>query len=742
MRGSRIEQAVDFLSFWFEDCEGFIELRAIRGDEVDRAFFRLDQLEEATAWAARCEDFNIYFGACTRKDDSSGKKDNLYDLPGLWVDFDFKDFESGEDQVIKTLKGFRPQPSLLVHSGGGIHAYWKFRKPVPPTPELESMLKGLCRHLHGDLGATDLPRILRVPGTWNHKYEPIRPVKILHITEMTHSPEVFEEYYAEVPPDAPPVTQDLEKVPEDLPERFMKLLKYNPRIRALWERDPAVKFPSGKQSDSEYAYALMWECGANGFSDPQCAAILQHFYNQPDTKALHPEKEARTLRAAQQGRERCKASELFRSETIVEDGGDLEPGPVIEMGASRETESGDAREQLPAEAPKEDLPRFPEEAYVGLAGEFAATYAERLESPQQFFYLDYLTFLGAIISPHVRLDSQLREEPRIYGVKVGESSLSRKSSSQIEVIRFFEPLREYRDDRIIVSYGAGSAEGLAKRMEKNPGVPVILVYDEFRAFVNKAGVQGSVLLPMVTSLFSTTVYDNMTKHSEISVRDAHLSIIAACTKDTFITMFKPNFRAIGLLNRLLIVTGRREKIRPIPKPIPENVLERLRKRTEQYIMRAEKEKPAITFTAEGQQRWEEWYRALPESPHSARLDTYGLRLLMLFAITSESKKIDRPLVDAVIAFLEYEYNVRRELDPLDADNAIARMEQCILRHLSKGRMSDSRLQSLCHVRRTGVWVYEQAIKNLKRQGWIGSKSVGRGVNLWLTEAGAETDRAA
>src|SRR5262249_11198625 len=129
---------------------------------------------------------------------------------------------------------------------------------------------------------------------------------------------------------------------------------------------------------------------------------------------------------------------------------------------------------------------------------------------------------------------------------------------------FFAPLLQSRE--IKICYGAGSAEGLQKVMEQSPST--LLVYDELRSFVDKAGVQASVLLPMVASLFHRTKYQNCTKHSEILLSDAHLSLVSACTQDTFTTMFSPQFRNIGFLNRLFVVTGRRQTRHPIPNRVP------------------------------------------------------------------------------------------------------------------------------------------------------------------------------
>lgn len=389
-------------------------------------------------------------------------------------------------------------------------------------------------------------------------------------------------------------------------------------------------------------------------------------------------------------------------------------------------------EPLPAEAPETDLPPFPEVAYQGVAAEVARAYAEVIEAPLAFLYMDTLTFLGALVAPRVRLDSQLPEEPRLFTVKVGPSWSSRKSSSQDCIERFYGPILE---DRLTMCYGTGSAEGLANRMKS--GLPGLLIYDEFRSFVDKSSVQQSVLLPMVATLFSRTVYENATRASEIRLTDAHLSLVGACTTETFTTMFTPQFRNIGFLNRLFVVAGKRTTLKPLPEAVRFEAVKRLQDRVLAQVERAEQNKPLLSFDAEARRRWEEWYRAMPETPYAARLDTYGLRLLMLYAVTTESWKITRPLVDAVLPLLDYELAVRRELDPVDAEGVVARMERLILRHLNKGRMTATRLQDLVNVKHYGLWCFEQAMRNLRAQDWIGQVRAGRGLALWLTEAGRE-----
>lgn len=72
-------------------------------------------------------------------------------------------------------------PTLIVDSGGGLHAYWLLREPldIKEAPEAGQIMRRLAAVLSGDV-VCDPPRILRLPGTHNHKQAPPRPVRLLH----------------------------------------------------------------------------------------------------------------------------------------------------------------------------------------------------------------------------------------------------------------------------------------------------------------------------------------------------------------------------------------------------------------------------------------------------------------------------------------------------------------------------------------------------------------------------------
>ncbi len=366
-----------------------------------------------------------------------------------------------------------------------------------------------------------------------------------------------------------------------------------------------------------------------------------------------------------------------------------------------------SRPGVDGDAPEEDLPAFPESVITGVAGDVAAAYTEVLESPIQFLFTDALAYLGALVCTFTRIEGEVLEEPRLYLVKLGPSAFGGKSVSQESQERLHWPLFE---DRVKHVRGVGSAEGLASALK--PGLPVILSYDELRSLIDKMGIQHSVLLTMLTSLYSATKWSNYTKGQALEVSDAHLTVVGSCTTETFQSMFSPQFRAVGLLNRLFLVAGKRIRKHALSGSLHVETILNLRDRVRRQVERAELERPLLSFTPEAARRYTEWYMALPESQYTARLESYAYRFLTLYSVTTESRGVSLENVDAVIRLMEYQLALRRQVDPIDADSTVARMEGAILRALGKGRMGEGRLMKAVHVERHGLWCYGAAVKNL------------------------------
>src|SRR5262249_52472150 len=122
---------------------------------------------------------NIFFGVASRLKSGNGTLENCADLHALWIDLDFK--TPGDLSGRRRRKAF-PPPSIVVSSGGGRHAYWLLKEPIDlrrDAAHAKNLLQRLAAALGGDPRAAEPARILRVPGSLNHKYQPARPVQVL-----------------------------------------------------------------------------------------------------------------------------------------------------------------------------------------------------------------------------------------------------------------------------------------------------------------------------------------------------------------------------------------------------------------------------------------------------------------------------------------------------------------------------------------------------------------------------------
>lgn len=113
----------------------------------------------------------------------------------IWIDMDVGATEPGKKPKYATVQDalaavlqFQkivglPRPSAIVFSGSGIHVYWISKDALTPADwqlyasGLKNLL--LMNNILCDAGlTTDIARILRMPGTFNHKYDPPKPVEL------------------------------------------------------------------------------------------------------------------------------------------------------------------------------------------------------------------------------------------------------------------------------------------------------------------------------------------------------------------------------------------------------------------------------------------------------------------------------------------------------------------------------------------------------------------------------------
>jgi hypothetical protein len=369
--------------------------------------------------------------------------------------------------------------------------------------------------------------------------------------------------------------------------------------------------------------------------------------------------------------------------------------------------------------------RMPEDAMIGIGRDFADLYAGYMEAPRSFLYMAFLTYAGAVMARRVTLDSELAPEPRLYTVTIGESADTRKSTALRTVDAFYRSLEG--DWTPGVLYGVGSAEGIAAELKESPSL--LLHFDELKAFVDKAKSETSVALPMVSTLFERGDYDNRVKAERVSVRGASLSLVAACTLDTYATMFSSAFHAIGFPNRLFVVVDRTTARFALPRRVPEGDVERLRKRVRERLRALDRACVAnglrpVPYRVEldALAMFTRWYDTRGGSIFERRLDTYAHRLMVLLAAIEGRPSIDVDIMTATLALVRYQLAARREVDPVDAENTVAAMEEKIRRALARGAVKGRDLKRKVNYQRVGLWVWNTAVDNLIKGGEVDAKA--------------------
>ncbi len=131
---------------------------------------------------------SLYFSVNPQKNNMGRKQrggiENVEAINALYADLD-----ENKGWTQERIDALNPTPTRALRTGGGWQPLWILKEPVKVTDdnraELNELQHAWVEYIGGDPGAQDISRVLRVPGSYNHKYDPPRQV----VLEESDGPE-------------------------------------------------------------------------------------------------------------------------------------------------------------------------------------------------------------------------------------------------------------------------------------------------------------------------------------------------------------------------------------------------------------------------------------------------------------------------------------------------------------------------------------------------------------------------
>ena len=194
----------------------------------------------------------------------------------LFVDMDLKDgVYSSKDLFLEKLGEFSLQPTRIVDSGNGIHAYW--RVSDLNAKSYLRLQRRLMRRLVTDEAVGQIYQLMRVPNTLNTKIkDEFKLCEIIYESDAMYTSEEFDNTLA------PIAHQDEQycdqhynktyklkseiKVDDEIPVKFARLLENSAEVKDIW----ASKMDDRSKGDFRLGHIMF----ANGFSKDEAMSVL------------------------------------------------------------------------------------------------------------------------------------------------------------------------------------------------------------------------------------------------------------------------------------------------------------------------------------------------------------------------------------------------------------------------------------------------------------------------------------
>lgn len=209
----------------------------------------------------------IYMSPNTIRSDAVGReKADVQHVRHLYADFDTD--AATRVSAMQACKAM-PQPNHLMEtSPGKRQVIW--RVEAFTKNQAEVMMREMVREFGADPACTDVSRVLRLPGFYNHKYAEPHPVTVRNMTDEVYRPDSFPHFAKE------------------------------PQREYVGDRNGAKRMPGAALSQSERDWAFAMRHLQRGDDPAEVAVAIERFRTQRADKASPQAYAERTVKNALQ----------------------------------------------------------------------------------------------------------------------------------------------------------------------------------------------------------------------------------------------------------------------------------------------------------------------------------------------------------------------------------------------------------------------------------------------------------
>ena len=425
-------------------------------------------------------------------------------------------------------------PTIVIRSSPGhFQGIWMLAEPIPPAEAEEISHRIYAAHKDDGVDKCwNLARLMRIPFTYNHKYDEIPEVVVdsVHTTNYTSEsfdvfPEIDEtvDFEIKLPASFPQESPEeiLAKVKSRVSPTAWEYLRVAPAkdwSSALWH---LIKSLQETGLSNEEVFVVTAKCPVNKYVRDKNPAWKEYLW-----------------------RDICKAA------VAVED-----------FGFTKE-------ERMKPEI-LTPLERTQVEAVSSIIDSYVEWASLKTDAPLEYHTSGAFMLLSCLLSSAVRVESSIGNIPtNLWMLILGETTITRKSTA----------MKLARDIVMEIDPGAllatdGTYEGIVKAMETRSNRASLFYKDEFSSFLSgiiKKDYMSGMVESMILLYDGDIVTRKLTK-GDVTVVDPVFILYGGGIRERILESLTHDHVYGGFIPRFLFVVGRSDhtKLRPIGPAVPE-----------------------------------------------------------------------------------------------------------------------------------------------------------------------------